>query len=575
MIRSIVWQRLEPVARTTDLDRSLEARVHDPLWLLARQWQFGELVGEDAGTPLTARLEMSSAPLTRWRPGDSGTPEAYDPDATPLEVQVEREPEGTPGFRLRAEAGRIFTRLLRANGAADALPIVAQAFPLTATSGGPPAPFEPTAPFPPDPALARQLAVVAGRLPDGVALLEALRPGLAASPPRLPPTLALPQRLRGGTLVAALAFADWADAVAVPPSEGCWVGGRFEYRFAVAGHTGEEEVVLAAPEYRGGTLDWHDVVKVPDSLGAAPPVNGPERRVSHVLVTPVRFAGMPADRYWEMEDASVSIPSITAAPEDLARLVLVEFATVFGNDWYVLPVPLRYGTLSRMIALVVRDTFGEDLLVNATTKTTRATAPWRMFAITGDTSGELFLPPVVPDSTEGPPLEEVLFLRDEMANLAWGVERVVEGADGRPRDRTSEYLSSVAVTAEAHSSVAELAYRLSTTVPGHWIPFVAVHESAANRGVRLQRAAMLQLGDGDPVPVQPLGRLLDRTVEPLFVQEEEIPREGARVSRIPALCRWLDGRTHAWTSRRVNAGRGEGQSGLRFDLAFPVEPEAP
>jgi hypothetical protein len=24
----------------------LQARIHDPLWLLARQWQFGELKGE-------------------------------------------------------------------------------------------------------------------------------------------------------------------------------------------------------------------------------------------------------------------------------------------------------------------------------------------------------------------------------------------------------------------------------------------------------------------------------------------------------------------------------------------------
>jgi hypothetical protein len=31
---------------------------------------------------------------------------------------------------------------------------------------------------------------------------------------------------------------------------------------------------------------------------------------------------------------------------------------------------------------------------------------------------------------EGPPFEEVLFLRDEMANMAWAVEPIVQGVSG-------------------------------------------------------------------------------------------------------------------------------------------------
>ena len=43
------------------------------------------------------------------------------------------------------------------------------------------------------------------------------------------------------------------------------------------------------------------------------------------------------------------------------------------------------------------------------------------------------LPPVVPHVLESEPLEEVALFRDEMANLVWGVERVVQGAVGRAR----------------------------------------------------------------------------------------------------------------------------------------------
>jgi hypothetical protein len=51
------WTRLEPQSVTGDPLPGLEARVHDPLWLLGRQWQVGEFQGEDAGSPLGVRAE--------------------------------------------------------------------------------------------------------------------------------------------------------------------------------------------------------------------------------------------------------------------------------------------------------------------------------------------------------------------------------------------------------------------------------------------------------------------------------------------------------------------------------------
>jgi hypothetical protein len=42
------------------------------------------------------------------------------------------------------------------------------------------------------------------------------------------------------------------------------------------------------------------------------------------------------------------------------------------------------------------------------------------------------LPPALMSSLESRPIEEVMFLRDEMANMAWGVERVIESAIEHP-----------------------------------------------------------------------------------------------------------------------------------------------
>jgi hypothetical protein len=44
---------------------ALEARTHDPFWMLARQWQLGELTGSDAGSPIVAAIESVDMPLDR------------------------------------------------------------------------------------------------------------------------------------------------------------------------------------------------------------------------------------------------------------------------------------------------------------------------------------------------------------------------------------------------------------------------------------------------------------------------------------------------------------------------------
>jgi hypothetical protein len=567
-----VWQRLEPVTRTVEYDRALQARVHDPLWLLGRQWQFGELEGEDAGSPVHVRVETSTARLSRFRAAGTQSARVYDPERTPLEVVAEAEPASPPTLRTRADAGRQLVSLLRANKAPKTAAAVVTTFPLPA----------PAATQQSDPAAAtadRLAAVLHARLPDGLAAADALRPTVRPrgnATPKLPPSVVPPAAERAGALAAAKAFLDWVDAE-LPPARtaSAWTRERLEYRFEVGARATRGEVVLNAPEYRGTTLDWHDFDADGTSgatLGAAN-ARAPVNAVIDVLAAPVVFPGMPNDRFWELEDAIVSLPSVQAAPEDLGRLALVEFATAFGNDWYVVPVAVRYGSVTDVVSLVVTDTFGEALLVRPT-----AAPGWSMFALSTRGAGNgsaptapgLVVPPVAA-GTEGAAIEDVLFARDEQANLVWAVERVVEGPDGRGRDRNDEWLPvAAALDPPPPPSPAPLAYRLMSAVPPHWIPFVAVHDSAENRGVRLERAAMLRLDANPPAPIPPVGRVLEPETKQYVVFEEEVPREGIRISRIPALCRSADGRTHVWTSRRRTIGRGEQSSGLAFDAARPT-----
>src|SRR3989442_878306 len=65
------WTRLEPQSITGDPTPGLEARIHDPLWLLSRQWQFAEFQGDDAGTPFGVTARTTSIRVTAWRHGSS------------------------------------------------------------------------------------------------------------------------------------------------------------------------------------------------------------------------------------------------------------------------------------------------------------------------------------------------------------------------------------------------------------------------------------------------------------------------------------------------------------------------
>lgn len=73
--------------------------------------------------------------------------------------------------------------------------------------------------------------------------------------------------------------------------------------------------------------------------------------------------------------------------------------------------------------------------------------------------------------------------------------------------------------------------------------------------------------DGQPRDVLPEGQIL--SPEPLVLWQEEVPREGAEVTRRYNLARGGDGTPYLWRSRRKRTGRGEGSSGLRYDDTVP------
>ena len=120
------------------------------------------------------------------------------------------------------------------------------------------------------------------------------------------------------------------------------------------------------------------------------------------------------------------------------------------------------------------------------------------------------------------------------------------------------------------SDTEALQYRLMSAVPDYWIPFLPVRPDPASAQMRLRRGAMAG-PDGTAAPLSAQSRiLLPAPGTPLDLYEEEVPREGATVTRTYQLARWIDGSTHLWVGRGKQIGRGEASSGLRFDLATRI-----
>jgi hypothetical protein len=287
---------------------------------------------------------------------------------------------------------------------------------------------------------------------------------------------------------------------------------------------------------------------------------------------------MPASRLWEFEDARVDFGAVEANPEDLGRMLLAEFALIYGGDWLLVPLEAPVGALLEITRLTVRDTFGRAVSVTPTSRLGGPVPEWAMFGLAstdGAGPGEsLLIVPALASGLQGPAMEEVLLLRDEAANLAWAVERTVEGDDGLPADRAqAAYEGDPPGGAPPAARQADLlAYRLRTEVPEHWFPLLPQRARSTDASMTFHLGALPRVTtEGTLEPIAPRGRLL-RPPAPgagVVIREEEVPREGTRLTRAYQLARWIDGTTHLWLARRKTVGRGEASSGLRFDAMDP------
>jgi hypothetical protein len=601
-----LYNRLEGRPRTDNFDRALRAEVRDALWMLSRQWQMGEFLGDDAGSPIAAKIHLATTQLNKYRPKQLPV-RAFD-NQVPLEAQVEQMPiplrrEGKPiSLDIRLLMGRHWLKLLRSTVGDDSLAAAyRQAYPITAPSRA----LDPEICAHPE--AWQTMALFAGRAMDGGALYEHLlaNPGSHQASDTLNPPLAGPVLAQVNALGAT--FMAWAARQFLQPAdpeETAWQPERLEYRFGCAAPDGSGEKIYEAEGYYHGHLDWYNLAIVDDAAGydmppEALPPDPQATGTTSFVPTELVFEGMPHSRWWTFEDRKTYFGAIDPNTTDLAKLLLIEFGLVYANDWFIVPHQVPAGTISSVKGLAVTNVFGERTWVEASGQGGDDDwQRWSMYTVSkkgldqqaADTS--LLVLPSVPKIQEGPALEDMYLLRDEVANMVWGVETTIPLATGgsKPGHEAAaeirqhyERLLAEAIEGglppEVIERQAKVYYEVMNQVPEHWIPFIPVHLDGSNRQVQLRRASMPRILEGDPelpVKIKPRTALLrhgldEPTPQPYHLHEEETPRAGVQVSRAYQRTRWYGGDVCTWIGVRKQAGRGEGSSGLAFDRLIPAK----
>ena len=589
------WNRLEGRPRTKDFDETLRAKVRDALWMITRQWQIGEFNADDAGSLVMAKVKVRSTRLNKLQLKEHPV-EDYD-ESLPLEARLEQETVPI-NLDLSLQIGRYWSRLiLKAFNNSELTKDYRNDFKLAFQIKLPDSPEQQVKVYSHQ-SVWQWYAATVNRSINGAKLLQTIidqndiLENITPAPP-------VADASKLNELKETLWL--WWQRQYAQPQAGAdgWAPSHLEYQTNLSApqFNGDDEIVLTADEYHQGHLDWYSFDVQPSANTLSEESNGDriESIVSDFIPTTIEFGGMPNARWWEFEDRKTYFGDVNADTTDLSKLLLVEFGLIYANDWFLLPFEVPVGSLSQVEGLAVTNVFGERIWVDAVeTNQYSDWNSWSMYrcntrGITFPNERFVFIPPVVDKLLQSEPIEKVNFIRDEMANMVWGIEQRLQLSNGEVFDgyeisteRLNYILGQIppSISEQQPENDAKIKYVLMNSVPENWIPFIPVrlpeegNGSDDNRKIQLQRASMLRTLSGtDETPkIRPQGTILGHNFEgTYFVHEEEVPRAGAMLTKNYQRARWHDGKVCVWLGRRKRTGRGEGNSGLAFDQIKPVE----
>lgn len=495
-----VMARLEADPHQQDLARGWAAELADPVWLLGRQWQMGEHQAEDASSPVGVEI------LARATTIDAVAGQAHlDPATIPAQAIIESEPFNwwTPGRRVRI--GRSVAAAATANRVtlpADDSLVLANL----------PVPYD----------------TLDGTGHDGRALwLRRTKLGLHES---------------------------WFGEPGPPHTEpvDLWDPAELSYSATLPA----DGATLVIERHDGGDLDWFSA----DATGA---IGGDTTAAATTHTTPgrLRYPSAPLPRWWQIEDAQVSIGGQAPDRANLATLVLIDLIVNHSDDWFTFGFPARVGEIVTFEEVNVLDSFGDSWPLSPP-------SDWSLFSTAGLGPRSLVLWATARTPLVGPVLDEVVIGIDEDANLVWAVEQVIAG-----RTMPTPPVPPPPPPAQADATARRsFSYLAMTPIPPYWHPYVIDPDDPIDGPRRFVQGRAADLSGRTPVLLPPpVSDLLadphggnGRPVHQL--EPAAIPADGLRVERRAMLARSTTGEPVLWTQRRRQPLLMPPTFALRFDV---------
>lgn len=496
----------------TDTDEGLRARVADPVWFITRQWQLGELQGEDASSPVVVISAPQHVPLTY----DRSRPD-LDPTVIPAEALLEAEPGDWWTIGRRIRLGRA------------AAPLLSPAAREQYRIGRLPAPYENLAD-----AVDGRAVFVSGVLAGNAIWAEAPSPA--------------PDRWSSSNLDYSASF----EAAGTALQAANHPGGDVDW-FSVDGDP--QPVVVTSPplpaeprEVIPGRLDYP---------------GAPQPRWWQLENHAVDIGGFTPDR---SHFATMLLLNVALEHAD----DWFTFPVPPPPDPATLP---SSGVLVTLDGVTVRDSFGQ--VWDLSPPPAAGPGAWSLFHSAGLPESRLLVWPVAVAPQAGPALDEILIGVDEDANLAWAVELRADGLQilrdpetaaaiaetTRTGTREFRYLPSTTLPNGWHPYE-----RVRVTDP------LAPADAGDGRSGGWRQGVLADLTGPYPLPRSgPMSRLIGGPSGPGLGRGHElastaIPSSGVMLRRRTMLTRDTAGRPVLWVERSAAPISGPPLSHLRFDV---------
>lgn len=593
-----VIQYIRAESRTT-LNKSvkvqLRANVHDALWMLSRQYDVGEFKGENAGSAIKSVVTTTTKSINKFKNQNGvcsfDNLELLEPKAEKLAIKID--------IMARLQMGKYWNKLLKQAGFYSAnKDMIMNEFSFSETSLNE---FE-TELVSCNANIQQINTIINGNLLDGWNLYLILKSNGTIDSYN---AISIVGQIGDFNLLENL-YLNWVEKTYLPTGvlneNKAWKPENLEYDFECSvqennNPSSTDQTVLIADEYQAGNLDWYsfNLPKTPINHGDNSTTDNHSTTTKEFLPSKIEFKGAMSSRWWEFDDAIINLNDIKSENYNITKILTSSHLINFSHDWQIIPLEVPIGTLVEIDSITVLDVFGDEISISQIPASTN----WNMFTLNekgdlfgSDIEGRLFLPPVVAKRIESKAVEEVLFMRDEMANMVWGIEKVIPdvffgGADGgETATMVMKYYEENDSTLEPDingqiKSDASQAFKLSDVMPENWIPLVPVKRDASNnREIEFQRATFYRIINGKNTleTIRPKTNLLladgdklPETPTPYFIKEEEILRNGIIVRTTYQRARDYNGSVKTWLGREKRNNKSQKSSDFKFDVTKPFD----